>query len=59
LALTFAELIPELVNWQRGLEGWQVRESQLSKTIEAAGEVRGWRASLLEGLSLKLGSPVP
>jgi hypothetical protein len=37
----FAELIPELVNWQSGLEGWEVRESQYSKTIEARGELKG------------------
>lgn len=29
LTLVFAELTPGLVNWQRGLEGWQMRESEL------------------------------
>lgn len=58
-ALEFAELTPEAVNWQRRLEGWEVRESQYSKTIEAKGEARGRRAALLEGLRLKFGSPVP
>jgi hypothetical protein len=62
-ALVFAELIPELVNWQRGLEGWEVRESQYIKSIKAEGEQTGKlaqaQADLLEGLEFRLGSPVP
>jgi hypothetical protein len=58
-ALVFAELIPELVNWQRHLEGWEVRESQYLKSFEARGEVKRARADLLEGLHLKLGGTVP
>jgi hypothetical protein len=62
-ALVFAELIPELVNWQRALEGWQMRESQYLKSFEdrgkSQGEVHGRRASLLEGLRLKFKSEVP
>jgi hypothetical protein len=62
-ALVFAELIPELVNWQRHLEGWEVRESQYLKGIETRGKHMGAveqaRAYLLEGLRLKFGSPVP
>jgi hypothetical protein len=58
-ALDFAELIAELVNWQRLLEGWEVRESQYSKTIEARGEVRRARADVLKGLQIKLQSAAP
>lgn len=62
-ALEFAELTPGLVTWQRQLEGWEVRESQYSKTIEARGEHKGEvkraRAYLLEGLEIRLGSPTP
>jgi hypothetical protein len=62
-ALEFAELIPELVNWQRGLEGWEVRESQYSKSIEARGEQKGEakraRADLLRVLQSRLGAPAP
>ncbi len=62
-ALVFAELIPELVNWQRHLEGWNVRESQYLKSYEEKwkheGEVIRARTYVLEGLRLKLGSPVP
>jgi hypothetical protein len=62
-ALEFAELIPELVHWQRHLEGWEVRESQYSKTIEARGEIKGElrarRADMLRVLQSRLGSPVP
>jgi hypothetical protein len=59
LALVFAELIPELVNWQRRLEGWEVRESQYLKSFEAKGEVRRAREDVLKGLVVRLGSPVP
>jgi hypothetical protein len=59
----FAEPIPELVNWQRLLEGWEVRESQYLKSFEdrgeAKGEVKRARTDLLEGLRLRFGSPVP
>jgi hypothetical protein len=48
----FAELIPELVNWQCHLEGWEVREGW-------EGELRARRAYLLEGLSIRLGGPAP
>jgi hypothetical protein len=62
-ALTFAELIPELVTWQRHLEGWEVRESQYLKSFEDKGrhegEVKRSRADLLTGLGLKLGGTVP
>src|SRR5436309_4229182 len=58
-ALVFAELIPELVNWQRGLEGWEVRESQYLKSFENRGEVRARRADMLEVLEFRLGSPAP
>jgi hypothetical protein len=58
-ALDFAELTAELVNWQRALEGWEVRESQYSKTFEARGEVKRARADVIEGLRLKFRSAVP
>jgi hypothetical protein len=62
-ALTFAELIPELVNWQNALEDWQVRESPYLKSFEdkgrQEGELRARRADVIKGLSLKLKSAVP
>jgi hypothetical protein len=58
-ALVFAELIPELVNWQRGLEGWEVRESQYIKSIQVEGEVKRARTYVLEGLQMRLGGPAP
>jgi hypothetical protein len=62
-ALEFAELTPDLINWQRHLEGWEVRESQYSKTIEARGEQKGElkraRADLLRALQSRLGTPAP
>jgi hypothetical protein len=45
------------------LEGWEVRETQLSKTIAARGEARGEvkraRADLLFVLQSRLGGPAP
>ncbi len=62
-ALTFAELIPELVNWQHGLEGWDVRESQLSKTIKQegveAGKLSEARELTLTLLRSRFGPAVP
>ncbi len=58
-ALVFAELIPQQVNWQRHLEGWEVRESQYTRSIEARGEVRARRADMLRVLQSRLGAPVP
>jgi len=62
-ALVFAELIPELVNWQRGLEGWEVRESQYLKSFEIRGEQKGElpgrRAYLLRVLQSRLCTPAP
>jgi hypothetical protein len=62
-ALEFGELIPELVNWQRALEGWEVRESQYSKSIEARGEQKGEararRADMLRVLQSRLDTPAP
>src|SRR5262249_33636554 len=62
-ALEFAELTPALVNWQRHLEGWEMRESQYSKTIEARGEHKGEvkraRADVLRARQSPLGTPAP
>jgi hypothetical protein len=45
------------------LEGWEVRESQYSKAIEARGEhkgaLKGARAYLLMGFQFTLQSPPP
>ena len=54
--LDLALLIPELVNGQRHLEGWEVRESQYLKGIEAKGEGRARRADLLRVLQARLGN---
>jgi hypothetical protein len=58
-ALELAELIPELVNWQRLLEGWEVRESQYSKTIEARGAVKQVQEDVLRILRFRLGTSAP
>jgi hypothetical protein len=58
-ALVFAELIPELVNWQHHLEGWEVRESQYLKSFEDKGRVKQARADVLRILQSRLGMPAP
>lgn len=63
LALVFAELAKELVNWQQALEGWQMQESQVILGWIQQGEQRGIvknaRAALLELVRLRLQDPVP
>jgi hypothetical protein len=62
-ALVFAELTRELVNWQRALEGWEMKESQYIKGWlnegKAQGVVEARRAALLKVLRAKLADPVP
>lgn len=41
LALTFAELTKGLVEWQKGLEGWNMRESQTILGFMREGEEKG------------------
>jgi hypothetical protein len=63
MALVFAELSKELVNWQQALEGWQMLESQVVNNWLNQGEMRGLvkkgRADLLKVLSARLPGPVP
>jgi hypothetical protein len=41
LALVFAELTRELVNWQRALEDWEMKESQYIRGWLNEGELKG------------------
>jgi hypothetical protein len=63
MALVFAELTRDLVNWQRALEGWEMQESQYIKQWLNEGELKGvvkrGRADLLKLLRAKLHDPVP
>jgi len=63
MALVFAELTRELINWQRGLEGWEMKESQYIKGWLNQGKVQGvverGRSDLLKLLRAKLHDPVP
>jgi hypothetical protein len=63
LALVFAELSKELVNWQQALEGWQMLESQVINNWLRQGELKGVvktrRADLLKLLAARLPGPVP
>jgi hypothetical protein len=42
LALAFAELTRSLVDWQRALGGWNVRESQNILGWKREGKQEGW-----------------
>jgi hypothetical protein len=63
MALVFAEWTRELVNGQRGLEGWEMKESQYIKGWLNEGEMRGLvkarQADLLTVLSERIPDPVP
>jgi hypothetical protein len=63
MALVFAELTRELVNWQRALEGWEMKESQYIKGWLNEGELRGTvkrgREDLLAVLSERIPDPIP
>jgi hypothetical protein len=63
LALVFAELTPELVHWQRALEGWEMKESQYIRGWLNEGKKEGLvearRAALLKLVRAKLRDPVP
>jgi hypothetical protein len=63
MALVFAELSKELVNWQNALEGWEMKESQFIlryiRRGQQEGEVRRGRADLLDCIQLRLQDPVP
>jgi hypothetical protein len=59
----FAELIQGLVDWQRNLEGWNVRESQLvlewQREARMEAEVRTKRMDLLEVLRARFPAGLP
>lgn len=62
-ALVFAELTRELINWQRALEGWEMKESQYIRGWlnegEATGRVKMGQENVLAALEVKLSDPVP
>lgn len=62
-ALVFAELTPTLVNWQQGLEGWEMKEPQIVLKVKREGIVEGQiqtsRAAVLETLRKRFLNPVP
>jgi hypothetical protein len=63
LALVFAELTREQVNWQQALEGWEMLESQTIRGWKREGELKGnierARAYLLELIRGRFQDPVP
>jgi hypothetical protein len=62
LALVFAELTRSLVDWQRALGGWNVRESQIilgwKREGRQEGEVEKARTYLLRLIQAKFENPV-
>jgi hypothetical protein len=62
-ALVFAELSKQLVNWQKGLEGWMMQESQVIngwiRTGEVKGELKNARESILRLVRRRLVDSVP
>ncbi len=62
-ALVLAELTKELLNWQRGLEGWMVRESQIINGWKKEGRDEGVllarRAAVLRALRVRFQTTAP
>jgi hypothetical protein len=58
-ALVFAELPGVWAEWQKALEGWNVRESQQVLEWQAEAEVRTRREVLLRLLEKRCKAPVP
>jgi hypothetical protein len=59
LALVFAELSPGLVEWQKGLEGWEMKESQYIKGWLSEGEAKGELKKAQEALLTVLEARFP
>jgi hypothetical protein len=63
LAVVFAELTKGLVQWQKGLEGWNVRESQIILGWKREGKEEGAletkRADLIHALEFRLRVTIP
>src|ERR1700722_12873768 len=63
LALVFAELTREQVNWQQALEGWEMLESKVIGGWKREGKLEGIvekaRAVLLDVVRVQLQDPVP
>jgi hypothetical protein len=62
-ALVFAELAKELVNWQQGLEGFEMQESTviqgwINRGVQK-GAIEARRADLLDVIRARLEDPVP
>jgi hypothetical protein len=63
LALVFAELRPYAAAWKKGLEGWNVQESQIVKEWREEGRkeglMEGERRALLRVLRIRFVDPLP
>ena len=63
VALVFAELSGRFLAWERGLEGWEMTESQVVNRWIGQGEAKGKllmaRQALLEALELRFPGAVP
>jgi hypothetical protein len=59
VALMFAELAGCLAVWKTGLEGWNVKTSQLVEEWKAEGDLRTSRGKLLRALQVRFGPDLP
>ena len=63
LALVFAELTTGLLAWQRGLEGWNMRESRVilgwKREGIAEGSLGTKRANLFEAIEARSQTQIP
>jgi hypothetical protein len=63
LARLFSELTAHHLAWVKALEGWNVRQSQVAEEVREEGRKKGEietrRATVLEMLEQRFGSPIP
>jgi hypothetical protein len=59
LALVFADLAGQAPEWKRGMEGWNMGESQVVNEWRMEGRVREKRADVLRALELRFRTTVP
>jgi hypothetical protein len=59
VALVFADLAGCLAVWKTGLEGWNVKTSQIVEEWKAEGQLQASRAKLLRVLQFRFGTDLP
>jgi hypothetical protein len=59
LVILFAELTDCVPQWRAGLEGWNMRESNVVAEWKAEGKAEARRSDLIDVLEQRFGAPIP